>query len=110
MVYDLLRNDPECYKLFNYGIEGVSWELNDEGLRQQPEGYTDEKAGMVTNFWWGRNDDLEIRSAQTNWDAVTSFMMNMTASRLNILTDSSLQRLTISRLRSRTLTRSRPTT
>ncbi len=70
MVYDLLRNDPECYKLFNYGIEGVSWELNDEGLRQQPEGYTDEKAGMVTNFWWGRNDDLEIRSAQTNWDAV----------------------------------------
>lgn len=25
---------------------------------------------MVTNFWWGRNDDLEIKSAQTNWDAV----------------------------------------
>jgi hypothetical protein len=72
MVYDLIRNDPECYKLFNYGIEGVSYEINDEGLRTTPEGYdssTDNINGM-TNYWWGRNDDIEIRDASRNWDKI----------------------------------------
>lgn len=72
MVYDLLRNDPEIYRLFNYGIQGISWDVNEEGLRIDPPGYnsdTDNIAGIV-NFWWGRNDDLEIRSAQMNWDAI----------------------------------------
>ena len=72
MVYDLLRNDEECYRLLCYGIEGVSYEINDEGLRTTPEGYnsdTDNINGM-TNWWWGRNDDLEIRDATRNWDAI----------------------------------------
>ena len=72
MVYDLLRNDPECYTLFCYGIQGVSWDINEEGLRITPEGYnadTDNINGM-TNFWWGRNDDLEIRDALRNWDEI----------------------------------------
>lgn len=72
MVYDLLRNDEECYKLLCYGIEGVSYEINDEGLRTTPDGYnsdTDNINGM-TNWWWGRNDDLEIKSAELNWDAI----------------------------------------
>lgn len=72
MVYDLLRNDPECYKLLCYGIQGVSWDVNDEGLRILPEGYnadTDNING-TTNFWWGRNDDLEIKDASRNWDAI----------------------------------------
>ena len=37
-----------------------------------PEGYnsdTDNINGM-TNWWWGRNDDLEIRDATRNWDAI----------------------------------------
>lgn len=72
MVYDLIRNDPDCYKLFTYGIQGVSWDVNEEGLRVTPEGYnadTDNINGM-TNYWWGRNDDLEIKSATLNWDAI----------------------------------------
>ncbi len=72
MVYDLIRNDEQCYDLFNYGIKGVSYEINDEGLRVNPEGYnpdTDNINGM-TNYWWGRNDDLEIRDASRNWKAI----------------------------------------
>jgi len=72
MVYDLLRNDPEVYKLLNYGIEGISYEINDEGLRTIPEGYnsdTDNINGM-TNWWWGRNDDIEIKDANMNWEAI----------------------------------------
>lgn len=72
MVYDLLRNDPECYKLFCYGIEGKNYEINDEGLRTEPEGYnadTDNING-TTNFWWGRNDDIEIRDATRDWDSI----------------------------------------
>lgn len=70
MVYDLLRNDPDCYKLFNYGVEGRQWELTGEGLRQQPASYNKDVDEIVTNFWWGRNDDLEIKDASRNWDAI----------------------------------------
>lgn len=72
MVYDLLRNDPEIYTLFNYGIKGISWDTNEEGLRILPESYnsdTDNINGTV-NYWWGRNDDLEIKDASRNWDAI----------------------------------------
>lgn len=72
MVYDLLRNDPECYELFCYGIQGVSWDVNDEGLRITPEGYNSDTDNIngTTNFWWGRNDDLEIKDATRNWDEI----------------------------------------
>ncbi len=72
MVYDLLRNDSDCYTLFNYGIKGVSWDTDDQGMRIIPEGYnsdTDNINGM-TNFWWGRNDDLEVRDATRDWDKI----------------------------------------
>lgn len=72
MVYDLLRNDPECYKLFCYGIEGVSYEITDDGLRTTPEGYNQDTDNIngTTNFWWGRNDDIEIRDASRAWDKI----------------------------------------
>ena len=72
MVYDLLRNDPECYNLFCYGIQGVSWDVNEDGLRIQPEGYNQDTDNIngTTNYWWGRNDDLEIKDATRNWDAI----------------------------------------
>lgn len=72
MVYDLLRNDPEIYTLFNYGIKGISWDTNEEGLRILPDSYnsdTDNINGTV-NYWWGRNDDLEVKDASKNWDAI----------------------------------------
>jgi hypothetical protein len=70
MVYDLLRNDPDVYKLFNYGIEGRQWETTAEGLRQQPASYNKDVDEIATNFWWGRNDDLEIKDARLNWEAI----------------------------------------
>lgn len=64
MVYDLLRNDKECYELINYGIEGVQYRRNANGLRESIPG----APGIVTNYWWGRNDELEVRDTETSWD------------------------------------------
>ena len=72
MVYDLLRNDSDCYRLICYGVKGVSWDTNDEGLRIKPQGYNSEtdNIGGTTNFWWGRNDDLEIKDAGRDWEKI----------------------------------------
>lgn len=72
MVYDLLRNDQACYNLINYGIEGVSYELTADGLKQNPASYdpSTDNVGGATSWWWGRNDDLEIRSNDRDWDAI----------------------------------------
>ncbi len=72
MVYDLLRNDPECYQLLCYGEQGVSWDLDENGMRITPEGYNSDTQNVngMTNFWWGRNDDLEVKDATRNWEAI----------------------------------------
>lgn len=72
MVYDMIRNDPECYQLLCYGQEGVSWEKTDDGMKTTPEGYNadTQNVNAVTNFWWGRNDDLELRDASRNWEKI----------------------------------------
>ncbi len=72
MVYDLLRNDRDCYDLFNYGIKGRSYDINEEGYRFTPDSFSSDKDGISTNWWWGRNDDLEIPSAAMNWDAINA--------------------------------------
>lgn len=70
MVYDLLRNDPECYRLFNYGIEGVQYAIDENGMKYTPDTYDQATQEIQTNFWWGRNDDLELKDATKNWDAI----------------------------------------
>lgn len=67
MAYDLIRNDKELYQLFNFGIEGEQYILNDDGMFVRPEGFEDSTDGISTNYWWGRNDDLEIRNAERAW-------------------------------------------
>ncbi|MCR4743138.1 MAG: ABC transporter substrate-binding protein [Treponema sp.] len=64
MVYDLLRNDEECYKLINYGVEGKQYRVNSQGYREKVPG----SKGITTNYWWGRNDNLEVRDTGTAWD------------------------------------------
>lgn len=64
MVYDLLRNDEECYNLINYGIEGVHYRKNNRGLIEMIPG----AKKIVTDFWWGRNDKRELRDTQTAWE------------------------------------------
>ena len=72
MVYDMIRNDQECYQLLCYGQEGVSWEKTGDGMKTTPEGYNADTQNVngVTNFWWGRNDDLEIRDASRDWEKI----------------------------------------
>lgn len=60
MVYDLLRNDPEIYTLFNYGIEGTQYVITAEGTLARPEGYDETNDSYTPNFWYGRNDALEV--------------------------------------------------
>ena len=68
MVYDLLRNDPECYRLLNYGIEGVQYVLTGDGYRDTPPSYDSATQKITTNYWWGRNDNLEVRDKSGAWD------------------------------------------
>jgi hypothetical protein len=63
MVYDLLRNDEEIYRLFNYGIEGTNYIINNEGKLDRPEGYDQDAHSYSSNFWYGRNDELELDNA-----------------------------------------------
>ncbi|MBO7747723.1 ABC transporter substrate-binding protein [Paenibacillus sp. MWE-103] len=67
-VYDLIRQDPELYKLINYGLEGVQYEIKD-GIRTRPAGYDDAKDGFYTDFWGGRIDKNEIPS-DTDWSGI----------------------------------------
>lgn len=85
MVYDLLRNDPDCYKLFCYGREGVSYAIDENGYRITPEGFDSEKHNIngTTNYWWGRNDDLEIKDATRNWDAIDKLYAEYDSLKIN---------------------------
>ncbi len=74
MVYDLMRNDPEIYNLINYGLEGSMYTLDENGYRKTPDGFEASVEGSSFNFWWGRNDDLEIRDAKTDWAAYDALM------------------------------------
>lgn len=63
MVYDRMRYDRELYNLYYYGIEGVQYERNDEGLRVDPEGYTAAKDGIYFCNNALRNDEYDIERA-----------------------------------------------
>ncbi|MCR5761837.1 MAG: ABC transporter substrate-binding protein [Treponema sp.] len=79
MVYDLLRNDKECYNLINYGIEGRQYKMNSSGYREAVQGAN----GIVTNYWWGRNDKLEVRDSQTAWDVFDSINATYNACKID---------------------------
>lgn len=69
-VYDLLRNDPELYRLMMYGIEGDMYTLDENGYLVRPEGYDEGVNGVSFNWWWGRNDALGLRAADRDWEAI----------------------------------------
>lgn len=62
MVYDLIRNDQEVYRLINWGIEGVQYEVKD-GIKTQPAAYNDTKDAFYSDFWGGRMDKFELPSS-----------------------------------------------
>ncbi|AZP03581.1 extracellular solute-binding protein [Jeotgalibaca ciconiae] len=59
-VYDLLRNDEECYRLINYGIEGTDYIVTEDGNLDYPEGYDPSTDSLGSNFWAGRMDNFEL--------------------------------------------------
>jgi putative aldouronate transport system substrate-binding protein len=58
-VYDLIRNDEQIYRLFNFGIEGVDYVIGEDGVLGYPEGYDSSTDSLGTNYWWGRTDAFE---------------------------------------------------
>lgn len=70
MVYDLMRNDEEIYRLMQYGIEGDMYTLDENGYIVRPENWDDGTMGVSMNYWWGRRDELELRSADRDWEAI----------------------------------------
>lgn len=70
MVYDLMRNDEEIYRLMQYGIEGEMYTLDENGYIVRPENWDDGTMGVSMNYWWGRRDELELRSADRDWEAI----------------------------------------
>ncbi len=68
MVYDLLRNDEECYRLITKGIEGVQYSISSNGMVEKPGGYNQSDDDIVTNFWWGRRDEYELQDVEYSWE------------------------------------------
>ena len=68
MVYDLLRNNEECYRLIRYGIEGRQYVLTEGDKIEKPSGYNDQRDAFLTNFWWGRRDEFEKIDSSYAWD------------------------------------------
>lgn len=66
MVYDLLRNDEQCYRYINFGIEGTDYIITEDGKLSYPEGWNQSVDKLEANFWCGRNDDLELENSY-NW-------------------------------------------
>lgn len=75
MVYDLLRNDEEIYRLYNYGIEGTDYIITDDGKLGRPDGWDSTKDSMDSNFWCGRNDKLELNDSKW-WDGKDDMIAN----------------------------------
>lgn len=71
-VYDLIRNDKEIYMLFNYGIEGVDYTINADGVLERPAGWDSSTMSLGTDYWWGRMDEFEPKLATQapNKDAI----------------------------------------
>lgn len=67
-TYELLRNDAECSRLINYGIEGQQYILEDGNIFRRPDSYNNDLDSITLNFWWGRRDDLALlNSARDNY-------------------------------------------
>ena len=83
MVYDLMRNDPEIYRLMQYGIEGEMYTLDENGYIVRPDGFEQGVDGVDLNFWWGRNDQLELRTADKDWEAIDALYSTYDAVKIN---------------------------
>ncbi len=68
MVYEMLRQNEEVYRLVNYGMEGTQYEIRD-GVRVRPESYEPATHEFYSNYWGGRVDKFEVPGA-TEWPGI----------------------------------------
>ena len=83
MVYDLLRNDKELYHLMQYGFEGEMYTVDENGFMARPEGFNSSTDGVTLNWWWGRNDQLELRAADRDWEAIDALYARYNEVKIN---------------------------
>jgi ABC-type glycerol-3-phosphate transport system substrate-binding protein len=76
MVYDLLRNDETCYRYINYGIEGTDYIITADHKLAYSEGWDQSTDKLDSNFWCGRNDDLELENS-FNWSGTKEMIENL---------------------------------
>ena len=67
MVYDLMRNDEEIYRLINYGIEDDMYTVEGDRLIRADD-FDNDTHGSSFNYWWGRNDDIGLKNASFAWE------------------------------------------
>jgi len=72
MVYDFIRNDERMYRLYNWGIEGVNYEIDSEDFRIRPASWNEGEHSFGTNFWGGRVDKFEKPSRQ-EWPGIYDY-------------------------------------
>ena len=65
MIYEQLRQNEEVYRLLNYGMEGVQYEVKD-GIRIRPADYDTATDDFYSDYWGGRVDKFEI-PGDTEW-------------------------------------------
>jgi putative aldouronate transport system substrate-binding protein len=65
MIYELLRQNEQIYRLLNFGREGVQYNIKD-GKLVRPAGYDDARDGFYSDYWGGRVDKFELRT-DTEW-------------------------------------------
>lgn len=69
MIYEILRQDEQVYRLLNFGREGVQYNIKDaNGVKMlvRPAGYDDARDGFYSDYWGGRVDKFELRT-DTEW-------------------------------------------
>jgi putative aldouronate transport system substrate-binding protein len=47
-------------QIFNFGIEAKDYIDNGNGTFGRPAGFDDNKDGLGIDYWWGRNDSLDL--------------------------------------------------
>jgi putative aldouronate transport system substrate-binding protein len=68
MVYEVIRQDEQMYRLLNYGMEGVQYVI-ENGVMKRPAGYDNTRDGFWSDFWGGRVDRFELPS-DTIWSGM----------------------------------------
>lgn len=76
MLYELIRQDEDFYRLLNYGIEGTNYFLNSDGLRYTPDDFDNTKFGFSSDFWGGRVDKFEIPNV-SDWEGKKAYIANL---------------------------------